>query len=925
MQIVERAFIYYTFVIYSLTALIFATVIVSSLYKGNNIITIELAKTVIVIFIFANFSAINLNVDGGEFTDSLILIFMAISLFYFSNSEPFKAFLITSLLINLSALLDPDYLTYFGIVLILGGFISGLLNRDLIERFGFALLSFFSSIISVFYLLLQAYFSSLINAPMSNALTFRSFNYVLWGSRNINLFYSFLLLGHAWSIITFAPPNALYYADHISTVKGIMYPTQVLLPPGFLTYVWLFTIIMIPILSFFSLFFKKYLKTVIPASIIALIFLLMANVVYIKPLYLLETYIVKTPIFGNAIGTTLALPGHALNALASMYYIMFSVTATALLGKFDSAVSKNLEFSKESQNFVNGISKNLKAKFYKYSIFAFLIFIITFSGWQSFNGTFWPMRAPAVPYGNQVANIGAYSPVPIDKDVLKAYNIISNSSSQNYGVVWIGGPIYSERVFGIPGFANVPYLPYLVENNMKSDVYYYLLYGNVKYVVISNANIEKNITGIYEPTFQDYGFQNFTQAEEFFSSIPGIKEVYNSSDVCVFEVENYSPILAANLLLSINQTSPYVSVLPSLFRSLGYKVAVVNNGSQITFGSLNSSISIISPVQAFRYIKVKGNVYEPGNYTTEGISGSTSIWLPDGFTIGLWGGHDDYYQYSNHTFVLKVSNGSTAESISYNGTFTGGPGGFRDPSRYVNLTVIFYAKSSENSSGFVNFLGEPNLNLQTYNVWVDFPFNMSGQYKKYVFYYIFPPSDAYVDFRIFESALTYVYIKNLTVIYTIEPKVIEDPSAPFGNYIYLNNLSILENGYKILVLADENNTFKWIIFTNNATINGNVKLAAIIFIKNNVSLKTGNYIIYSYPPLRYVALSYNDKIIKPLPGAYEDSVFILQNSNKINLTAIKPIILYYKTMLIYYVGILIYLAVLFVIFFNVKHYRLCEN
>ncbi|MDG7041379.1 MAG: hypothetical protein JRN66_09010 [Nitrososphaerota archaeon] len=912
--LVERIFIYYTFVLYTVIALLFATFAVSKLYSGNNKIIAETIKLIIVLFIFSNLSALNLNADGGSFTDGLILIFMAISFLSFSLCNPRRAFMVATLLLNVSILLDPDYTTFFIITIIVGAAISGLINRDFTRRLGFAFLSSISSAITAVYLIIQLYLNSPLGSTLGAAATSaRSFGSLYGGSSNINPLYVLILIGHAWSTMVFTSPNAILYANKISYIKGLMSPTQVILPPGFLTYVWIFTLIMIPFLSFLSLIFKKYQKVTLPAAGLAAIFLLMATVVYDKSLLGLEWAIVRIPVIGGTIGTTLSLPGHAINALASIYYVLFSVTVIGLLGKAEKISQINIMFSL-TENLKKSFSFNTKkaSGYLKTFTALFLIFIVLFSGWQAYNGTFWPARAPEVPYGNGVANIGAFSPVPINKSVLSAYNLIS-SLNENYGVIWVGGPIYSLRSFGLPEYGYAPQYSFLVQHDMKGALYYYLLYGGVKYFIISNDDILENITDIGGTTFQEAGFENYTQAQDFLSSVPGLKMIYNGNSVSVFEVENYTPSLMTNLLISVNQNSPYVAVLPYLFKTLGYNVSVSGNdvGASFTFGNLTGNYSIYTPVEALSLLHLKGENYNLSyNTTFGGVDHNIPVGLPDNFTLALWSNYDTYYNYSDGTVIIRMTNQANAyTTISYNGAFTGGPGGFYDPGDYVNLTVSFYAEAESPSVGSVIFMGEPSSNLYTDNVGASVPFNMSTSLKEYTFSYLFPPTDKYVDFRLSDLSSSMVIFKNITATYTTYPEILKDPNLPFGNYFQISNAVINANGYKILALMNNSNKYRWVNATNTLFINGTAELAALIFLKNNTELGEGKYLVYSYPALNDVRLSYNGSMYKPLPGLFGDSIFVL--SGESNATGATIVLYGQNYMLAYFILILTFILIMF--------------
>ena len=920
--VTERVFIYYTFVVYLFFAYIFATMITSKFLQTKNKYEITVVKFIIVLFIFSNFTAINLINDGGSFTDNLNILFIAIILLAFISWKNMKmAFLVSTILLTVSILIEPDYTTFYIISIIVGSIIAGFINRDVLYRFKYAILTTITVIIPIVFIMLGLVLTSSTGSTVTAVGAIRVYNYgtISSSSKNITPLYPLILIGHSWSTIVYAPPNILFYGDKISLVKALMDPTQLLLPDSFITYIWLFTVIMIPVISLIAIVFQRTRKIILPVFVLFILFYTMSLVYYIKPLFYLELYISKMPLIGGSIGTTLALPGHVINVIASMYYILFSVTLVNLMdthshsGKFHINIASIKNYAGNIKN-----KKYFSNKKFQVFVIIFITFIVIFSGWQAFDGTFYPARAPDTVIGNNVANIGGYTPIDINSSVIHAYDFISSQKS-NFNILWIGGPTFSERGYRSPHpEATIPKLNYIISNNLSADFYYNLLYSDVKYVVISNQDMEhKNV-------FSDMGLKNFTYAQSFLQNETGLKEIYNKYQVDIFETNNTTPIYKSNLLLNYEGNSIYEGTFPYLFKTLGYNVAVTDNnkfGLPVHLNNNSKTISIDTPeylstlvgATSFSYYNLTSNTTVSGaghNYATD---------LPDNFTLTLWSSNETYYHYSNRTLNLTNFNNST-EDVSYNGSFNSPPGGYYTDNSSIMLTITFYARASVNGSGQLFFMGENGGTAVDYNI--------SNSYQKYTLSYTFPPGNEYIDFRLYEHIEGSFYLKNLSTKLTTYSKTSENSTLPFGNFLTLNNTLLKGNNESALVYMENStiNDYKWIKFNfgKELFLKGSTKVAALILIKNISSLnnRDTSIIVSIYPSSMEYKAKYGDKLYSSIPGIYGNSIFII-NKNITSLNDIKIITKGKIIMDIYYISIIIYLGVLS--FFLANIYRKNKN
>jgi hypothetical protein len=937
-EITERIFIYYTFVLYTFFSYVLASMITSKLLKTKDKYEIKLIKFIIVIFIFSNFTALNLNADGGSYSDGLNIIFISMILFAFVawNNMRF-AFVLSAILLTISILVEPDYTSFYIIAILVGSAIAGILNKDFVYRVKYAILSIGSVVIPFLFIIYGIYITSSTGSSISTLGAIRVYNYgtIAFFSANIKPLYPLILIGHFWSTIVYAPPNILLYGDKISSVKALMQPSQLLLPAGLITDVWLFSLIMIPILSLTSITFKRTRKIVVPVFILFLIMYALSLVNYIKPIFYFEYYLSSIPIFGGSIGTTLSLPGHVINVIAGIYYILFSVT---LIELFNKNMEIHIRFTNRKYTDI-GKSKSgtsIFAKSFHISetqirviIVFFITFIVLFSGWEAFDGTFYPARAPDSIYGNHVGSVGGFTPMQINSSVISVYDFISAQKS-DFNILWIGGPEYNNRVYEPPHpTVSIPDLSYITSNNMTCNFYYSLLQSNTKYVVVSNQNIVKNAANIFEESFSDAGFKNFSKAKAFLDEVLGLKEIYNKNQVVVYQVKNFSTMYESNILINCNANNPEYVALPYLFNSMGYKpsLTLADTGIKFQFNN-NTNNSVESPAFLFsHYTKINDTTIFNlnSNKTILGAGHNYFTGIYDNYTLTLWSNNETYYNYSDGiTDIHMTGNYNYGTSVSYNGSFNNGPGGFFNNNNYVKLKVTFYAKSSVKGEDKIIFMGEPKTNIRTDNVYYGRSFNVTNDYKKYTFSYTFTNAEQYLDFRIFDYNPGTFYLKNLSVEYSTLPKIVENSSMPFGNCVVLNN-TLLKGGNKtafIFIKNSTSNNYKWLKFnySKGFCIKNNADVGALILLNNVNALnqKSNSYMVSIYPSLKDYELKYNDKYYKPVPGIYGNSIYIL-SGNISSLKNAKIVIEGGVLMDAFYIGIILYLMVL--TYFMIDIYR----
>jgi len=207
----SRALIFYEFVLFGATAYAFANFALGALEEDSGFrftaAQAELLKFAIFLFVYANLSSIGLNADGGAFTDSLTLIFMAASIIAIGRWDGIKGYLLSAGLMSLSAILEPDYTSYFIIAIFVSSIAYGAMHRGLTRRLLLSILSVVLSLPAILLILANW----IVATPPVFRVSFpvRPYNLgeVKWASGNINHFDVWGLLGHFWSFVTYSPPK----------------------------------------------------------------------------------------------------------------------------------------------------------------------------------------------------------------------------------------------------------------------------------------------------------------------------------------------------------------------------------------------------------------------------------------------------------------------------------------------------------------------------------------------------------------------------------------------------------------------------------------------------------------------------------------------------------------------------------------------
>ncbi len=659
MRMREFGFIYYTFILFSFLCLIFSYQMVK--YFSERIhplppLTRNAGMLVIYFLAYANLSALNLNSDGGTWADSIVLILISISIVLMLNDmRSFRKYLIIGAFMALTPLLDPDYLPMFLLTVITISVVGTLVYKDIRVIMNGAISSLIS-LISIAYLYAQA---TLIS-PLGNNAGFNNIGYrsytpgdLSWLSQNIGPFNVFLLIGHFWSTIVYAPPSILLYRN-VYDLPSILYPAQVIIPTGLVFYVWIISLASIPVVSFSSLIFRSTRRKALPVFIVFILTYIIVEEWNFRFTYYFLRHLTYIPIFGNAIGTSLSLPGHFINLMAYLYLVLFSLAFLNMLyfaGRVHIQID-DLEPSQENYS-KHGSMKEIKKirhskirprlyvlnkapqgrikltmidfrkKERRRALRTFIVFIIIFSlvilgNWQGL--TYYPMRSYPGSYniGNGVEAKGVFSPTVVNNSVIVAYDLVTSDYNQGYNTVWIGGPEVNDFTWARPPMSvSLSNISYIFENNLTNCLIPYLRAHSIKYVVVSNQDIAQSSPN----PFIYFGFDSYKQGVDFLK-LSHLKEIFSQNNVSVFQTPSVlGPIYKSQMMINPMGFGASSSVLYGLFSSIGINVSESQSGIPVGLNNSSASIDILTPVNDIPFgeaISVQNvSLKKPANFSSE--------------------------------------------------------------------------------------------------------------------------------------------------------------------------------------------------------------------------------------------------------------------------------------------------------------------
>jgi len=901
-QIAEKAFIFYTFIFYVfMSFLIVGHLIKTIVIKANlslSKLKEECIKIVIVVYLFSNFTSMNYNVNGGTTADSIIMLLIILSFSIILRGPKSIDFIPLGLTFAITTFLDPDYIGFIllsTLILVILLILLKFNNVKSIYIWFYSFLLFLPFFIFIYW--------GLDFNNIGYQYIYRQRPLSPWSDGNISDYpwAPFVLLGYRWSTMVFAPPSIIFYSDKINTLPGLFNSTGLILPPGIITIIWMITIFSIPFFAILSAIFKKTRKFSISVIILIAIFFILIFYYSISPLFSLIKMVVSVPIIGGAIETSLALPDHMLIIIAAGYTTLLSIFLINIFNNQNNAHNKKFKIK----------YKTLAKKI----LIIFIIFAILFSGWQAFNGNYYPARSNYSSFsGNGVTNGGAYEPFKVPDDVFYAYNMIIQDHS-TFNVYWpiLYGKTFPQAASG-PSPSVLSYFPYLVKNDLKNDIVPYMNSDGVKYLVIENVTYVppdlftgyyKNLSSLF---YNAYGMYSYINEINFLKTVPGLNLIYYSKNISVFEnIKFNGAIYNASLLLNYTGSQSNIPALYSLFNTMNISSTVTNYkgyGINTSIDNLNGTINILSPADLSKYTSPLiffNSTSLVGNVAFEMNHSRKCSYMINPYYIALWSGNISGEE-NNGSFIFKSTESSTV-SLSLFSALTNNQTAVPLPNSngtyIVKFTTSLYWSNNSTSPGIVIYGNNEKL-INSYVNGVTI--NKSQMNKTIELSWAVPSNIKYVTVRVgakFQGLLKINYY-NLSLYFI--PKTSYLPALSYANYNLIKNEISLTfqsdslgkcnntlyiyfkgsfnvNNFKIF---SKNFSWEKINFIKHINITGNGCIASIIILKNasSISKYFQNIVVNTVIVSNELSIIQNGKNIKPIPSIEGFAIYILYNGSK---------------------------------------------
>jgi hypothetical protein len=714
----QKAFLLYSFVLFLTLAYILAefTARLIEQVQSNRIpvLTREWVKFISVFFAFSNLATIGANVDGGTVSDGIIYLLaaLAVVLVIYERAN-LRSVIVASCLLSISLLLDPVLFPEFAIAILASLFVSGLILRQVGRSLRMVGVFLALSAPALIYIILLIHATSITSGPYYNLRQY-SLSTAAGLSANATPTAVFSLLGNYWSTLTYAPPSILPYSGGLSELPSIGSPTQILLPPGIVTEVWVISLLLVPVFAFSTLLYRRFTRVAVPVAMLGLLGFVLTRYTYNPILSGVITLAVGLPLVGGDIGTSVALPGHFLALIVVSYMILVPIGVYLIATRIVQPTAVALE---QATRLLSGLptvrgSSIKRAGTWRGNwvltraspklpaIIAIAVTcLVALPGWQAINGSYFPSRAsPPTIGGNGVPGSAPYAPISFPANVTSVYSFI-HSQRGDFNIYWPDGGTdaqdlqvnqYLFHSSDAPKpLALLPSLPYLIQSNLSADITAYLRANDVLYVVVENSTPDA--------LAREFGLSSAAEILETLTIAPGLSRIIDDSEIVVFQVSDLPGfVYNVPLVLTPGTSFPVPAMAYDVFDSLGVPVALAASDSAVPSLSLDNgsgAVQLYTPTSLTsadptyttnvsasavpRHFTIPSsgyaNVSDPelpnnaGEFTSTVQSGN--------WTLTNWGQVTAGYRWSNGSVSWNTTRLDSAISLSYNGTLASGAGG----------------------------------------------------------------------------------------------------------------------------------------------------------------------------------------------------------------------------------------------------------
>jgi hypothetical protein len=891
----------------------------------------EFVKLFFVLALYSNFIMIQLNADGGQLSDSLIIVGLVLAVCLLVENSRRAPWLIGALL-SLDLFLDPDYYILVMIGLITITLVAGIQSRSLLARLGAITRAVMFSLPALFFVLAGIQVTA---TPGGLGATYRSVADAIWFSRNMTPLTAMLSQGLAWPFVTLGPPSILTTPGPLSSLPSWGSPTVLLLPTGAVASIWVASTLTLPILCFSSLLVRGARRVALPVVTMGLVGIGLAQYAQSTFLYDSISSLSHLPVVGFAIGTTFAIPDHILIIVSVAEVVAATITVFSVLSPKPGIPDPRPAVQPRSDGLphvsartrVLGLTRRTALSRGTGTAFAIIaVVLVVFAGWQALNGSYYPARPLSSDFiGNGVPNVGALTPYEPPNYTLQAYQYLFRSGWA-FNVYWpVGYGIGLSTVTSGPPLVSLPGLPYLLSQGLVGDVSTYLAAHGVRYVVVEN--LTQPIPQFYLPSpsaarnlyLYYFGTQNYTATNEMLGRCPGLNDSFSRPGITVFEVSTSVGLgYSSSLLLHSDSEAGENATLYGAFAASGINVSLTDSpgwGQVASIGESPAPIRVLSPLNlSGPYLRSDGlptaalnttvNAVDPGVIyfaNSTGIHGSAG-WsqnqsqgqfntMLDGFYFTNWGGnytvtvtsgHISVFSRDGATFTLNY--GGPAATTSDGVVIAGGVGplvtGLRasisvsDPS-LDSITAAFSAVGPGNETLLWNETSYASNSTSSASVAMD---------------QLLPSGFSDFTYRLGGTFEQYFNITDYNLSAALDP-VLTDRNAPFGGTIDMGSadLPVPGAGGVGMALVSGNGSINGVTISSLSlsnyeipisgvlSVHGHIILGSLILFQgDNLSAYLGHYVAYNGAFSNAVQVEYGGSTyISPISTVYGTNLYVL--------------------------------------------------
>jgi hypothetical protein len=568
---VEQAFVIYAFVVAYLLTFTSATVFIKWARVTGTPFKIEAIRSCFVVVSFANPAA--LQWLAGMYYTALWSIPILQILFFTpllaGRLRTMRLPVFSGLALGLGATLDPR-IWFWGFVILVPLYVFVIVSqtsRAAIVR---------QAVITVFLSLpgaILAGFSYLWTGLLSSPVRANTSSVLATVSSNASFPNVLRLQGYWWSLITYAPPSLSILPGGQSLLPSAGLPAFEILPGEAVTFVWLGTLYLIPIVAFACFFNAGVRRRAVPFVCIAVVGIAVASGTNWPFGFLASGELAagNLPAIGPIFQTIFAGPWYAQTVTEAAFVVLIMLTMIAAVdfrSEFGLRIWRNPP-SERSGSAVKLVPPTGVGKRRGALLVVLLVVILLFSSWQLFTGSLYPAGYSPDVSPNGIPSAGAIQGSTPPAADLTVYNqLSSNASSFNvdwpgpatmdaqgpfapgladYSYLWNGRSSPSLAMNSPKPFANPPGLTYLIAHDDTQPTSALLSEFGVKFVVVDNMTSDA--------LEQAFGVKSIPQILSFFKNCSNLALI-GSYPPTTWVFENEAPA-----------TTVYAGQTPVIFES----------------------------------------------------------------------------------------------------------------------------------------------------------------------------------------------------------------------------------------------------------------------------------------------------------------------------------------------------------------------